>query len=67
MKKLLYLNLITEWGLEAKSPVAGGYGQFFENFCNFWKKSYFNAIWITFLTFLEPLERSKFFFNLTAN
>ena len=30
-------------------------------FCIFWKKNdYFNAIWITFCTFLEPFERTKF-------
>ena len=48
---------ITDGDLGTGPPAAGGYGQIFENFCNF---SYFNAFRITFCPFLEPFERTEF-------
>ena len=51
------IQTITDGDLGTGPPAAGGYGQLFGNFCNF---SYFNAIWITFCTFLDPFERIKF-------
>ena len=43
------------WESGAKQPAAG------RIFISFWKKSgSFNAIWITFRTFSEPFERTKF-------
>ena len=59
-EETILLKRITDGGLEVESPGAGGYGRFFENFCNFWKNIYFNAILITFCTLLEPFERTKF-------
>ena len=51
LRKLVYLKCITDRGLGAKPPAAGGFeglgakppavGQYF---VIFWKKSYFNAI-----------------------
>ena len=65
MSNLMQLKRITDGDLEAKLPAAGGYvglrarppvaGQFFG------KNSSFNAIWITFRTFSDSFERTKFF------
>ena len=55
-------------GLGAEPPAAVGYGSLGANhpaagrfFVSFWKKNgCLNAIWITFRTFSEPFERTKF-------
>ena len=67
MSKLVQLKRIIDGGLKVKPPTAGGYaglrakppiaGRFLEFFG---KNSSFNAIWITFRTFSEPFERTKF-------
>ena len=51
-KKLLQLKRITDRVLGAGFPAAGGFEQFFENSYNFLQNSYFNAIWITFASFV---------------
>ena len=49
-------------GLGVEPPAPGGYGgleaKLLGNFLE--KNSHFNVIWITFRTFLEPLEKTKF-------
>ena len=67
MSKLVQLKRITGGDLKAKPPAAGGYGSLRAMppvagrfFVIFWKKSSCNAVWITFRTFLEPFEGTKF-------
>ena len=54
MSKLVQLKHVTEgaWGIRP---------QLLGDFCNFLEKNgYFNAIRITFRTFSEPFEKTKF-------
>ena len=44
----------TLWGCGGEAPAAGRFFKIFR------KNSYFNSIWITFRTFLEPFENTKF-------
>ena len=54
MSKLVQLKHVT-------GGHGGGAPSRWTIFCNFFgKNGYFNAIWITFRTFSEPLERAKF-------
>ena len=66
MSKLVQLKHVTDgaWGVEP--PPARGFGslggstQPLSDFLCFWKKNGPFGIWITFRTFLEPFERTKF-------
>ena len=67
MSKLVQLKRIIDGGLKVKPPAAGGYAglrakpPIARRFLEFFgKNSSFNAIWITFRTFSEPFERTKF-------
>ena len=50
---LMQFKCIMDGGLGAKPPVAGQFSRFLE------KNNHFNAICITFRTFLKPLKKTK--------
>ena len=53
LSKLMQFKCIMDGGLGAKPPVAGQFSQILE------KNNHFNVIWITFQTFLRPMDRTK--------
>ena len=65
--KPMQLKGMTDGGLKAEPPAAGGYEGLgakapsrWAIFSNFLKKKLFSCHWITFRTCLEPFKRTRF-------